>query len=148
MSELPEVREYREAQLRRNQNWNEDAYVKMRLADAAIAALEAEEAECQGHYKMLSGQIESTVQRADAAEAALERARTYRGTEGWPCPLCEYKAGVFIKRCEMHRKLDEAEAEVERLKSVIHAKAEWHIRLTDEEWMLVYGTAREEAGDE
>ena len=75
MSELPEVREYREAQLRRNQNWNEDAYVKMRLADAAISALEAE----LEHYdEDITKQVFICAElrkRAEAAEAENERLR-------------------------------------------------------------------------
>jgi hypothetical protein len=38
----------------------------------------------------------------------IERARTYRGLEGWACPLCRYEQGVFIERCEPHRQLHEA----------------------------------------
>lgn len=42
-------------------------------------------------------------------EKQLERARTYKGIEGWPCPLCRFENGVFKESCEMHKQIDELE---------------------------------------
>lgn len=42
----------------------------------------------------------------------FERARNYEGTEGWPCPLCEYRNGEFIKSCAMHRRITFLEKEL------------------------------------
>jgi hypothetical protein len=32
----------------------------------------------------------------------LEKARRYRGVEGYACPLCIYKNGKFVQPCAMH----------------------------------------------
>lgn len=53
----------------------------------------------------------------DGLAASIERARTYTGVEGYPCPLCRYEDGVFIEPCEMHRQIDALAAEVERLRA-------------------------------
>ena len=60
-----------------------------RRADAAIVELEA---------KM-----------ADLKER-LERARSYKGIEAYPCPLCTYRDGIFIESCQMHKDMHELEA--------------------------------------
>jgi hypothetical protein len=43
----------------------------------------------------------------------IERAKTYKGVEGYPCPLCEYKDGIFIKYCELHRQINELNRRLE-----------------------------------
>ena len=52
-----------------------------------------------------------------AAEQKLEQARTYSGIEAYPCWLCTYENGKFIKYCEPHRQLAAAEAEAARLRA-------------------------------
>lgn len=53
--------------------------------------------------------------RAETAEATLKLARTYTGLEAKGCPLCIYRDGVFIEACSMHRQIDTARVEAERL---------------------------------
>ena len=50
-------------------------------------------------------------------QAALERAKTYTGLEGHPCPLCEWKDGVLIKHCSMHSYIDRLENEIVLVKA-------------------------------
>ena len=51
----------------------------------------------------------------DSLRLNLERARTYRGIEGYPCPLCAYGDGKFIERCQMHKDLNSLRAEKKEL---------------------------------
>ncbi len=37
----------------------------------------------------------------------LKRGYTATGFEGWPCPGCTYVDGIFIKRCQLHERIDE-----------------------------------------
>src|SRR3990167_7395713 len=56
----------------------------------------------------LNGARESLVwaeEQVTALKARLEKAKNYKGVEGWQCPLCEYENGVFIKNCEPHKQL-------------------------------------------
>jgi len=46
----------------------------------------------------------------------LEECRTYKGIEAYPCWLCTYENGKFIKYCEPHRQLAAALTEVTRLR--------------------------------
>lgn len=65
--------------------------------------------------------------RVDAPQAAqvayleqqLEQAATYRGIEGYPCPLCKYDNGVFVARCQMHTDMDEMMVEINRLRKLL-----------------------------
>jgi hypothetical protein len=61
-------------------------------------------------------EVELEVQKEDL-EQQLERARTYRGTEGWPCPLCRYDNGVFKESCEMHKRIDRLEKQLAKART-------------------------------
>jgi hypothetical protein len=43
-------------------------------------------------------------------EEQIERARSYKGIEAYPCPLCTYRDGIFIESCQMHKDMHELEA--------------------------------------
>ena len=53
---------------------------------------------CDDCFVVTESEKENKQLRAD-----LDRARHYTGLEGYPCPLCTYKDGVFVESCEMHR---------------------------------------------
>ena len=61
----------------------------------------------------------------EALRKQLELARTYRGVEGYACPLCTYQDGVFLDYCEPHRQLDVAQNELkvaqERIAELVKA---------------------------
>ena len=44
----------------------------------------------------------------------IECAKTYTGVEGYPCPLCTYEYGVWIKDCAMHARIVELEADLSK----------------------------------
>jgi hypothetical protein len=53
--------------------------------------------------------------KLDAANAKIERLKAgYRATgfEGWPCPGCAYKGGVFISHCALHAEIEQLQAEL------------------------------------
>jgi hypothetical protein len=68
----------------------------------------AEAAEKQ--YQFEYQRAEQLSRCAEAAEAALTRAREYTGLEAWACPLCTYENGKYIKPCSLHAQLEAAEA--------------------------------------
>ena len=72
-----------------------------------------------------------------AAEQKLEQARTYSGIEAYPCWLCTYENGKFIKYCEPHRQLAAAEAEAARLRAGLE-------RLGSCEGLILGGTVNPE----
>ena len=43
----------------------------------------------------------------------LKRGYTATGFEGWPCPGCTYVDGVFIKTCELHKRIQDLESRLE-----------------------------------
>ena len=64
---------------------------------------------CDDCFVVTESEKENKQLRAD-----LDRARHYTGLEGYPCPLCTYKDGVFVESCEMHRQIDQLEAEPDK----------------------------------
>ncbi len=58
----------------------------------------------------------------DIVRTALHRARDYKGSEAYPCPLCTYINGEFIKFCQIHQDMNDLEAERDRLKACIDTK--------------------------
>ena len=46
-------------------------------------------------------------------QTELDKARTYTRLEGYPCLLCTYKDGVFVKNCEMHSQIVELQARLD-----------------------------------
>lgn len=64
------------------------------------------------------------IEQLDALKAENERLRddlhkaaTYKGIEGYSCPLCKYENGVFIEHCEPHRQLYAFMKENDRLRA-------------------------------
>ena len=49
----------------------------------------------------------------------LERARRYRGIEGYACPLCIYKNGKFVQSCAMHLQINAQSDVIELLRGKI-----------------------------
>ena len=45
--------------------------------------------------------------------------RNYKGFEGKGCILCVYRAGVFVRCCEMHKDMDEMRQEIVHLRTVV-----------------------------
>ncbi len=52
-------------------------------------------------------------------EGMLERARVDDRFSAQACPLCEYKAGVFIRRCSMHQEISELKAERDEARAAL-----------------------------
>lgn len=88
-------------------NRAEKAEAELETANKQIELIEKQ---CQKNGKTAADRF----MEIDRLKAELEKARTYTGFEGYPCPLCEYKDGVFIKNCEMHSQIAELKAELEK----------------------------------
>lgn len=56
-------------------------------------------------FNRLTAEIEELKQR-------IQRAKTYTGFEGYPCPLCTYKDGKFVESCELHKTIHELQAKL------------------------------------
>jgi len=54
----------------------------------------------------------------DRLRTDIERASTYKGIEAYACPLCIYKNGKFVERCQMHKEIDRQRAEMEKVREV------------------------------
>lgn len=52
-------------------------------------------------------------------QTKIRNAKNYRNIEGYPCPLCEYENGLFIRSCSMHQKIDELTEELARSEAII-----------------------------
>ena len=73
-------------------------------------------------------EIERRTKEYDAMRVLLERARSHKGIEAWPCPLCRYEDGVFIEACEPCLRTSSAEA---ALAEAVATKREW-LRLIEQ----------------
>lgn len=49
----------------------------------------------------------------------IRNARNYRGVEGYACPLCTYRNGVWIKNCSMHQQIENLTSELEKYKAIV-----------------------------
>lgn len=67
--------------------------------------------------------VEQAEKERDEARLLLQRARDYKGIEGWPCPLCTYENGKFIARCQMHTRMDSLEAELARVREDLRQRS-------------------------
>lgn len=62
------------------------------------------------HIKKFASFIKKDI---DFFQQQLERAKTYTGLESYPCPLCTYENGKFIKFCALHQRINELESKIE-----------------------------------
>lgn len=68
-----------------------------------------------GAMREISGlqlELDSLKKENEMLKDQIEKAKNYIGIEGWPCPLCTYRHGKFIKRCALHKRIYELEAEL------------------------------------
>ncbi len=87
--------------------------------------------------------------KIDELEERLEKARTYSGTEGWPCPLCTYENGKFIKHCQMHQQIADLGRQVSSLQMQVKEETRMYEMVRDQkaEVQQQLAEAREETTD-
>lgn len=71
-------------------------------------------------------------------QSQIRNARNYRGIEGYPCPLCEYENGVWIRNCSMHQQIEDLREELEKAKAIIDSY-EKSIYIGETEWTGLSG---------
>jgi hypothetical protein len=78
------------------------------------------------------------------ARSEIERARTYIGIEGYPCPLCHIENGKFLEPCEMHRHIDtldnRAEVDLAKCREVLRACADELENYVENEYAMTKDT--------
>lgn len=90
-------------------------------------------AEIKAKLLSLYGSLEEEIIKS---KARLEVAKFYTGLEGYPCPLCEYKNGEFIKPCSFHHQIAELSTQMENMKCII--KQMYECKYEPDKLMCIY----------
>lgn len=81
------------------------------------------------HWNWYSTWLFLVRQKADSLvisdlQSKIRDAKKYRGGESYPCPLCEYRNGIWVQNCGMHQQIADLIEELEKARAIIRSYEE------------------------